>query len=162
MKKILILNLSLLFFSFSALARVLPACAQGYHADSAGRGIEAGFKGEDLRPSINDDYCYQLGIDEGKSIIGSDSFCLSDFTNGLAEGLHASAQAGSSCFGKGYLAGLADLHIGAREGNATLVGQACVEEYVKGTADKKSAAGGDPQATGREADCYWAGFYSGI
>ena len=64
--------------------------------------------------------------------------------------------------GKGYLAGLADLHIGAREGNATLVGQACVEEYVKGTADKKSAAGGDPQATGREADCYWAGFYSGI
>lgn len=162
MNKIIVLNLSLLFFSFPVLARVLPACAQGYHADSAGRGIEAGFKNEDLRPLINDDYCYQLGVDEGKSIVSSDPSCSSDFTNGLAEGLHASAQAGSACFDKGYLAGLANLHIGAREGNATLVGQACVDAYAKGSVDKKSEGGGETSATGREADCYWAGFYSGI
>lgn len=161
MKKNLVMSLSFLFLSLPAWSRVLPACAQGYHADSTGRGIEAGFKGEDLRPLINDDYCYQLGVDEGKSSVGSDPSCASDFTNGLAEGLHASAQAGSGCFDKGYLAGVADLHIGAREGNVTLVGQACVDAYAKGTVDKKSDGGGETQATGREADCYWAGFYSG-
>lgn len=162
MNKFLVLNLTFLIFSLPALSKVLPACAQGYHADSAGRGIEAGFKGEDLRPSINDDYCYQLGVDEGKSIIGSDPSCPSDFTNGLAEGLHASATAGSACYAKGYIAGLANLHIGARERNATLVGQACVDAYARGATDRNLDSAGDFQETGREADCYWAGFYAGI
>ena len=58
--------------------------------------------------------------------------CSADFAEGYREGVHASFHTGSACFLVGYNAGLAALHVGAREGRGDLVSGECIEQYRYG------------------------------
>lgn len=115
-----------------------PPCSAGYRFDSYGRGLQAAMTGKDLRPRMLDAQCYQVGRQKGKQLkdAGTDGTeCAQDFAGGYAEGIHASlSDAGTACFLAGYDAGLAALHVGAREGRRDLVSGECIEQYHRGKA----------------------------
>ena len=135
-------------------------CRLAYHADSSGRGIEAGFKGQDLRPTINDESCYQQGVAEGMLLPKEDSICQQDFEAGKENGLQANLLTlGTSCSTKGYIAGQALLHVGAREANSTLVGQNCIDEYKRGVTDGNNNNVPTTSDDHLAAECYMTGFY---
>jgi hypothetical protein len=121
-----------------ALADTFSACGDSYHWDSYERGIRSAFsKNADLRPSLNDEGCYQAGLRQGPlAIAAGDLGCDDDFSTGHADGLiQAQRHSGGNCYDLGYDAGRADLDIGAREADVHLVGDACVRAYRKGRAD---------------------------
>jgi hypothetical protein len=169
MKK-LNLSLALLLVSFAASARPTPEmgfvrapqglCRLSYHADSAGRGIEAGFKNLDLRPSPNDENCYLQGVDEGKTLAQNDSICRAEFENGKQAGLNASPDTtGTECFSKGLIAGGALLNVAARAGDSSVVGSECVAQYKLGLNDGSKNLPTQYIDSPRGAACYSAGFY---
>ena len=102
-----------------------PWCSRGYRVDSYGRGIEAGFRSIDVRPNLADPFCYDLGIQRGKSLMTQPVIfdCEGDFDDAYQEGLKASSlSAGTACYNSGYLAGLSALRVGAREGRTDIAG----------------------------------------
>ena len=165
---------TLLSFVSAAVAAIsLPAradsfhvCGESYHWDSYQRGIEAAFRGNaDLRPSLNDEGCYQAGLSEGSQARSAgDPRCDDNFSAGHAEGIDdALDQSGGSCRALGYDAGRADLDIGARKANARVVGSACVQAYRTGHADYLAGNSGDSSRFDdpRALYCYNLGLYEG-
>jgi hypothetical protein len=156
--------ISLVYISLGASSTLHAAphgyCRKSYHEDSAGRGIEAGFKNQNLRPAIVDENCYQQGVAEGSLLPTSETSCKQDFEAGKANGLQAnSTSLGTTCSSKGYIAGVALLHIAAREGQASLVGQICVDEYRRGLSDGNANRVAETGTDNIERECYFTGFY---
>jgi hypothetical protein len=152
----------LITFSFSANVKAVPhgLCRMSYHEDSAGRGLEAGFKNMNLRPKIVDENCYLQGVAEGSLLPKSETSCQEDFEAGKANGLQAnSITIGRTCSSKGYIAGTALLHVAAREGNLNLVGQNCVDEYLRGVKDGNETHITETGTDNVERECYLTGFY---
>lgn len=142
-------------------------CSQSYFSDSYGRGIEAGFKGGNLRPALVDEGCYLLGIEKAQLTLKearmhSIAFCQKDFNEGYREGLKASLlSSGNICYVDGYSAGLAALDVGAREGNTSRVGQSCVREYQRGFKAGRASAPIEPELDQKLANCYQVGHFDG-
>lgn len=151
-----------LLLTFSVNVKAVPhgLCRMSYHEDSAGRGIEAGFKNLNLRPKIVDENCYQQGVAEGSLLPKSETSCKEDFEAGKVNGLEAnSITIGTTCSSKGYIAGTALLHVAAREGNSRLVGQNCVDEYLRGVKDGNETHVIETGTDNVERECYLTGFY---
>ncbi len=162
-------NLTFLIVLFSATAFARQEglshaphglCRASFHSDSAGRGIEAGFKNLDLRPNPLDENCYDQGVVEGQTLPKNDSFCTSDFESGKQQGLDAgSDSSGSECYTKGYIAGFALLGVAARAGDASTVGSDCIADYQSGLSDGKNGEGPNAMDSNRGSACYMTGFY---
>ena len=159
-------NLSLVLVSlligFNALAKPPHGlCRLSYHSDSAGRGIEAGFKGLNLRPSPLDESCYLQGVDEGAALPKGDQICNREFENGKQNGLNVSPYTtGTECFNKGYISGFALLGAAARAGETAIVGGVCVTQYKQGFKDgKQSGTAANQPNIQPEMSCYLTGFY---
>ena len=142
-----------------------PNCT-GFAADSFGRGLESAFNdGRNFRPHVwNTDSCYTLGYAWGKSAqahAGDRDGCFSDYKEGL-ESAHTSGSitAGTSCFDAGYSAGQSDRTVGARDGDPSIVGQACVDAYKKGVADFKAQTDESYDVEGLDNQaCYHQGWW---
>ncbi|HXN55004.1 MAG TPA: hypothetical protein VN874_01950 [Myxococcales bacterium] len=156
---------ALVMISLPARADSFSPCGDGYHWDSYERGIRSAFSSNDadLRPGLNDEACYQAGLGDGPLVSASgDSRCGDNFSSGHADGLNqAQGRSSGTCYDLGYDAGRADLDIGAREANAPLVGDSCVQAYRKGHADY--LAGMSSDSTGLNEPqalyCYNLGLY---
>ncbi len=160
MKKICFSLFLLAFIPTAVIAAPHGFCRKGYHEDSAGRGIEAGFKSQNLRPNNVDEVCYQEGVQEGSLLPKEDPLCQEDFAAGKANGLNVnSTTLGTTCSAKGYIAGVALLHVAAREGNSSLVGENCVSEYQRGIKDGNANSPPETSTDNVAAECYMTGFY---
>jgi len=140
----------------------LPQCASSYHSDSFGRGIEAVILGGNHRAKLSDEGCYALGADFARQQLannggdGNDWECKESFNDGRKEGLEASSESsGVPCYGLGYSAGRADLDIAARQGDASVAGQDCVDAY------KQGGGGSSPGFESKVSSCYSLGFFEG-
>ena len=123
MKNLSLILVALLVGSYSHARAPQGHCRQSYHADSAGRGIEAGFKNLNLRPNPVDEECYSEGVDEGNSLPKGDQTCNAEFENGKQNGLQVSSNTtGTECFNKGYVAGFALLGVASRSSDSSTVG----------------------------------------
>jgi hypothetical protein len=130
--------IALATISQPALADSFSPCGEGFHWDSYERGIRSAFSNNaDLRPRQNDEGCYQAGLGDGPvARAWGDSRCGDNFSRGRVDGLtQAQSESGGNCYDLGYEAGRADLDIGAREADASLVGDSCVKAYRTGHAD---------------------------
>ncbi len=159
-------TLTLLFFALfvGQLTHAKPpqgGCRLSYHSDSAGRGIEGGFKSLNLRPNPLDENCYLQGVEEGNALPKNDRFCLSEFENGKTNGLQVSAStSGNECFNKGYIAGFALLGAAARAHDVQIVGLNCVNQYKQGFSDGLNDGAAKNQPTSNPGtSCYLTGFY---
>ena len=153
--------LSVFVMMTSTLAIAAPpqgGCRLSYHADSAGRGIEAGYFGTNQLPVPGDKACYDLGVAEGQALLQDHSQrCDAEFQDGKANGFAASGNAaGNDCYAKGYIAGFALLGVSARAGSAP---SACVKEYRRGNYDGKNALPPTPLLGYQENACYMTGLY---
>jgi hypothetical protein len=141
------------------------ACQFSYRSDSYGRGLEAGFRGVDLRPDLVDEGCYQLGVERGHELLeGMGTLgigeCRRQFEAGLDHGFSLVFEiARSECYDAGYSAGSAKLRIGARRGDKRTVGAACVDEYQRGRGDSLAGRVEDPLHDARLSFCYGAGYF---
>ncbi len=160
--KSLILGFLMVLLASVANARAPQGhCRLSYHSDSAGRGIEAGFKGLNLRPDPVDENCYLQGVDEGSALPKNDSFCAREFENGKQSGLMVSnSSTGTECFNKGYIAGFALLGVAARASDSNTVGRNCVDQYRLGYSDGSQEKGPNNQPSSEPlSSCYLTGFY---
>src|SRR5258708_4931361 len=127
--------LALVAIAYPAHAQLFAPCGDTYFRDSYERGIKSAFSNNaNLRPGLNDEGCYQAGLSDGLRVkAAGDSSCGESFSRGRADGLkQAQRQSGRSCYVSGYDVGRADLNIGAREADASIVGDPCVQAYRKG------------------------------
>lgn len=143
-----------------------PLCTFSYRFDSFGRGIEAGFFAEDLKPELLDTVCYKLGVERGKKLTVTYELnraqCEGDFNSGRKEGLKWSSYAsGNECYIAGYNAGLAALNVGAREANVELVGLKCVAAYKRGKQDSEKNLAVEASTNSVETNCYMTGYNDG-
>ena len=155
--------ISLGVFATQGEAKIHPPCQQGYFQDSAGRGIEGGFTGQNLLPTPGNQDCYDDGAEQGSSLQKNDSQCQGQFSDGKNAGLVESGNSGTAkCFSYGYTAGVALLHVNARAGvvGDSPRGQQCLDFYQKGWAD--SARHSQQNSNTNDSlgnDCYLTGFY---
>ena len=138
-------------------------CGLSVHRDSYGKGVEAGFRGIQIRPRLVDEQCYLLGLQQGRLVASSQEIkfsCTEDFEQGRAQGLAAEIESGSlsDCQNAGFAAGEAALDVGAREGDTALVGTECVEQYQAGSQDAGSSHYADRPFDSKLATCYITGF----
>lgn len=157
--------LILLAIAQPAFAQLYSPCGDTYRRDSLGRGIESVFAGRALRPRLNDEGCFRAGVRQAREVKAANLLaCDDDFTSGRADGLaQATSQSGETCYALGYDAGRADLDIGAREANAALAGDACVQAYRRGRADSMVNVRSEVSISDqpRTAYCYDLGWYEG-
>lgn len=156
--------IALVTISRPARADSFSPCGDSYHWDSYQRGVRSAFSSNaDLRPSLNDEGCYQAGLSQGtQARAAGDYHCDDNFSRGHADGLNqAQSPSGRSCHALGYDAGRADLDIGAREADAALVGGSCVGAYRKGHADYLAGTSSDYTGVNdpRALPCYNLGLY---
>lgn len=148
-------------FHVAQAQRVPSPCGRSYKEDSAGRGIEHGFRGTGGRApqGQHDEACFRMGFKEGQDLKKQDPSdeCARDFNRGFNEGFQQDQQsAGSLCFAKGQVAGAAWLRSKARELAVGVVGSECVRHYQRG----RNSNSHDPQISVlRLQVCYDTGFY---
>ncbi len=161
MKNLSLILIALLIGSYSHARRAPQGgCRLSYHADSAGRGIEAGFKGLNLLPSPGDQGCYDQGVEEGNTLPKGDQLCNNEFESGKRNGMLMTATTdGTDCYNKGYMAGQALLGVASRASDAQTVGQACVDQYQKGLSDGRQNAAPNQPESNPLTTCYFNGFY---
>jgi hypothetical protein len=160
---------AVVFASFAMAEEALPRpvfyswCQLGYRFDSYGRGLESAFSGKNLRPRLNDEACFRLGLQKGnelKKAVGVE--CDRDFRDGRRLGFGVDTpSAGTECFNAGYAAGEAALHVGAREADEKAVGAVCVGEYRRGEKDARNLSVAEPGLGRRPAECYNTGYFDG-
>jgi hypothetical protein len=149
------------------LSPFTPLCQLSYRSDSYGRGLEAGFKDQelDLRPDWSDDTCYRLGLQRGRELYAGKGTvgafeCRRQFQEGMSFGFAFNPNsAGTECFSAGYSAGSANLRIGARLGDKGTVGSACVDEYQRGRRDSLAQKVASPYGEARTSFCYQSGYF---
>lgn len=146
-------------------------CAFSYFYDSYGLGIQHGLLGTDMGTNRKwiDAGCLQWGINEGarlrakycdKNSDCEKSRCGRDFKEGYREGFKASGTIiANDCTSQGYISGRADLDLGAREKNKSLVGRACVDAYFRGVKDGKNLIASTPPSDQPQRSCYELGYY---
>lgn len=142
----------------------LPRCPQGPARDSYGRGTSSAFSGHaDLRPRHLDEGCYRLGLIQGDSLRAQqEPRCDKSFSRGREEGVRFQRRSeDTSCQKLGHEAGLADLNIAAREGDALVAGEACVRAYRLGREDfHQNLASTPSKVEGYKARyCYGNGWF---
>lgn len=156
----------------AASANVLVgSCSEGTSADSFGRGIEEAVleNSAALPTKYADAYCYQIGMkyahEQMASYEDGSDFCVEDFKDGRTEGLQAgTVNGGNACYALGYKAGQADLEIGARDGDASVVGQTCVDLYDQGAQDYQAGRAmtkPGSASNAKLATCYSEGYIDG-
>jgi hypothetical protein len=148
---------------------MIPAlCAQGIRSDSYGQGIESGYRGTLHRPEQVDEICFSSGLRRAATTLAEaeigERACRAAFASGFDAGFTANGESiGDPCRNDGYMAGVASLDVGAREGNLTVVGAECVQEYGRGFEEGRAGRVAEPKLDQRLAACYRVGFYdSGV
>lgn len=144
----------------------LPRCALGYSHQSHGYGVGSGFTGNIERPTVNDEFCFNLGYREGTEIrnsFGNSMGCAAGFQEAFRQAMRGETlvigSAPSQCYHAGYRYGQAYLSVNARDGRADRVGPACVAAYRQGFQDGESPYGRTPPNNYQERACYLAGLY---
>ncbi len=157
MKSFILFFLFFLAFEGVQAQRVKPPCGRSFNADSAGRGIEKGFRNTGGPPVHLSQTCYNEGQSIGAELRSRDTSdqCSREFDSGFNNGFEQLGYAGSECFNRGDEAGGAWLRSNARERNTAVVGNECVDEYNRGKSDKTS---NPPSAIRKIVMCYETGF----
>jgi hypothetical protein len=158
---------------------------EGYRADAYGLGLDAGFNSSlDLRPALNDEGCYRLGVQEGrrlglaaalsasadgKGTVGS--HCAEHFARGHDDGFNLVTgnlldRERSACYYAGYRSGRALMNTGARQLAKGTVGKSCVDFYQRGKGDAKSdndarLPNRNIEVHTRDEGCYRTGYVDG-
>jgi hypothetical protein len=141
-----------------------PLCGQGYRRDSYGKGLDAAFTAQLDRPQLNDEACFQHGYQAGLELnTRRIQNCVTDFAKGKKMGFAGRTVSGdlTECFQAGYESGRALLGIGARESNARLVGERCLNAYARGKSDSdRCLAQNSPEFLGTSpiGVCYMTGY----
>ncbi len=101
---------------YAARNPLLPLCGLGAAYDSYGQGIEAGFRGKNLRPTLHEQ-CYRLGVREGAAVARQGEFgCTKSFDEGYQAGFQgANSYETSDCYLAGVQAGSSALDRGASD-----------------------------------------------
>ncbi len=144
---------------FAKAQRVWDPCARSFHEDSAGRGIEYGFRRTGGRPVNNSEACFQRGEKLGRELKSQDPSdgCVRDFDAGFREAFWQKGPSASTlCFGRGREAGAAWLRSNAREARDHVVGKDCVAQYKRGFMTSVYVPG---SLDTRGQTCYDTGFY---
>jgi hypothetical protein len=162
--KSLILTVFLIATSAQAYVPSLdPQCGTGYRRDSYGKGLDAAFTAQLDRAHLNDEGCFQLGYAAGLELNTRVAGCSDGFTAGKKKGFAGRTESGdlTECFQAGYESGRALLAIGARESNAKLVGERCLNAYAAGKSDSdRCLAANSPEFLGTSpiGVCYMTGY----
>ena len=155
------------FMANFAFAWNTSPCGNSYYWDSYGRGLKSAFlEGANTRAQVNDEGCYQLGINAGKNLLSSQNGegCKRSFGEGQRIGIVYGSMnnAADSCYASGYTAGLADLNISAREGDTSIAGSKCVSAYRDGRRAYQQNLSNDPSSyeSVKSRYCYGMGWYN--
>ena len=139
-------------------------CGEGYRYDSYGLGAGSGYKREQFIPFWRDEGCYQQGLSDGKKVAAQypgDAWCVRAFGDATKLGFAGDMPvitSPSECSHLGYIFGRSYLADNARRGRRDVVGDVCVNAYLRGKNDRYESR---PPTTGvdhQEATCYMTGY----
>jgi hypothetical protein len=140
-----------------------PACAAAGRSDSFGLGMKDQVlgTGSALDFELADAACYGLGKQYAAEN-ATGAACEGDFARGRA---HAIAGDGSyartACESLGSMAGMAEIRVAARQGDASVAGEECCELYCRGLTNARSGGVSeiDPGLGPKEQGCFHQGYF---
>lgn len=138
-----VITVSMASIPSEILANNLAPCGRSFNEDSAGRGVEKGFRGTGGKPKHVNEVCYNEGFDRGQELRNKNKSlgCDSDFDDSFERGFKGLTDyLGSECSQLGFEAGRAMLRSSARERLSAKVGSDCIAAY-EGACRAKSSPG---------------------